>query len=175
MVGVFMEFKELLKDNLHTANEVQKKNEFVEVILTVSQKPKTQSSYTYGTVNPKMVLTAIAQTLNDPDVIDYLYGGIDGEAITPNTTVNDVRGKLVVKVNVNTSGTNIISYGIKAPMLVSEGSMATSALEDGEYIKGDIIEGVFDIMNDPDMYWSNHYPSVNKNVAPMKYYYHQLK
>lgn len=150
-------------------------NEFVEVILTVSQKPKTQSSYTYGTVNPKMVLTAIAQTLNDPDVIDYLYGGIDGEAITPNTTVNDVRGKLVVKVNVNTSGTNIISYGIKAPMLVSEGSMATSALEDGEYIKGDIIEGVFDIMNDPDMYWSNHYPSVNKNVAPMKYYYHQAQ
>lgn len=150
-------------------------NEFIEVILTVSQKPKTQSQYTYGTVNPKMVLTSIAQILNDSDVNQYLYGGVEGEAITPNTTINEVRGKVIVKVNVNTSDEFIKSYNIAAPMLVSEGSMATSELDNGAYIKGEIVEGVFDKMNEPEMYWSNNYPADGKKIATMKYYYHQAQ
>ena len=150
-------------------------NEFIEVILTVSQKPKNQSQYTYGTVNPKMVLTSIAQILNDSDVNKYLYGGVEGEAITPNTTINDVRGKVIVKVNVNTSDEYIKSYNIAAPMLVSEGSMATSELDNGAYVKGEIVEGVFDKMNEPEMYWSNNYPADGKKIATMKYYYHQAQ
>ena len=150
-------------------------NEFIEVILTVSQKPKTQSQYTYGTVNPKMVLTSIAQILNDSDVNKYLYGGVEGEAITPNTTINDVRGKVIVKVNVNTSDEYIKSYNIAAPMLVSEGSMATSELDNGAYVKGEIVEGVFDKMNEPEMYWSNNYPADGKKIATMNYYYHQAQ
>lgn len=153
------------------------KEEYIEVILTVAQKPKDYAPivsglHTYGTVNPKMVLTAIAQTLNDDSVKGYLYGGTDGETITPNTTINDVLGKVVVKVNVNTSDANIKNYNLSAPMLLSEGSMASTSIG---YIDDPVVAGVFDRMNTASMYWSNDYPTINGSIAPMKYYYHQAQ
>lgn len=152
-------------------------NEYIEVILTIAQKPKDfdhvlSSLYTFGTINPKMVLAAIAQTLNDDDVKGYLYGGTNGEVITPNTTINDVRGKVVVKVNMNTSDANIRAYNYSAPMLISEGSMASTSIG---YTDAPVMVGVFDSMNTASMYWSDDYPTPDDNIAPMKYYYHQAQ
>ena len=152
-------------------------NEYIEVILTIAQKPKDfdhvfSSLYTFGTINPKMVLAAIAQTLNDDDVKGYLYGGTNGEVITPNTTINDVLGKVVVKVNMNTSDANIRAYNYSAPMLISEGSMASTSIG---YTDAPVMVGVFDSMNTASMYWSDDYPTPDDNIAPMKYYYHQAQ
>ena len=148
--------------------------EYVEVVLTVAQKPKDFNYlgnwlFIYGTVNAKMVLEAITMVLNDDDVKPYLYGSGDKEDISPATTINDVCGKLVVKVNVNTSEENIKSWRYTAPMLVSEGSMAPSAGTDVNYITA----GNFTKMNTANMYWAKE--AKNYDSATMKYYYHQCQ
>lgn len=158
------------------------KKEYIEVIITVAQKPKDWSSsrghYVYGTVNSKMVLNAISRVLNDSDVKPYIYGGRTGEKITPETTLNDVLGKIVVKVNINTIDTNIRNWKYSAPMLISEGSMAE---EDGT-TDNFISAGVFNKMNKPLMYWNNVYiDGYNTDETPthkdgaMYYYYHQAQ
>lgn len=150
--------------------------EYVEVIITISQKRKSIGSvgddYEFGTVNSKMMLNAITRVLNDADVKQYLYGGQDGKTITPNTTLGDVVGKLVVKVNVNTSESNFTDWKFSAPMLISEGSMAESKGTSENFIT----PGVFNEKNESNMYWSNIFSSVNSaSYKPMKYYYHQAQ
>lgn len=150
-------------------------DEYIEVILTIAQKPKTvnylfASGTVYGTVNAKMVLTAIANTLNISDVKQYLYGNLPGEKITPETTIDDVKGKVIVKVNVNSSDANIRTWNLSAPMLVSEGSMAEEA-DNAKYIT----TGNFSSMNEPAMYWSNNYVTDETNAGYMNYYYHHAQ
>lgn len=150
--------------------------EYIEVILTVSQKPKdydylNTSYFAYGTVNAKMMLAAITQVLNDSEVKPYLYGYNTGEIITPNTTIGDVAGKVVVKVNMNTSADNIRKWGYAAPMLVSEASMAPSAGTATNYITA----GSFAKMNSSEMYWSNNYITDDTDPGYMMYHYHQCQ
>lgn len=144
--------------------------EYIEVILTVSQKPKSHSSKTYGTINPKMVLQAIVDVLNDSDVKKYLYGAVSDEAITPNTTLKDVAGKVVVKVNMNTEAANIRSWNHAAPMLISEASMAPEADEAAK-----ISAGVFNEMNSSEMYWSNNFITNSTDPGYMQYHYHHCQ
>lgn len=146
------------------------KDEYIEVILTVSQKPKTNSKKTYGTINPKMVLQAIVDVLNDSDVKKYLYGAVSDEAITPNTTLKDVAGKVVVKVNMNTEAANIRLWNHAAPMLISEASMAPQADEDAK-----ISAGVFNEMNSSEMYWSNNFITNSTDPGYMQYHYHHCQ
>ena len=156
-----------------------KEDEYIEVILTVAEKVKDNNyaladhAY-FGTNNAKMVLKAIANVLKDSEVKTYVYGANDGEAITPNTTLQDVCGKIVVKVNINSSETYLKGWDYSAPMLVSEGSMATSS-DASRYI----VPGTFNVMNIANMYWSNIYSKPTKATSesymPMKYYYHQAQ
>lgn len=155
-----------------------KQDEYVEVILTVAQKPKSVNhvvAYTFGTVNAEMVLTAITNVLNDSIFDNRIYGTKEGEQITPNTTLKDVCGKVVVKVNINTSEEKFKTWNLSAPMLISEGSMAESKDENKN-----ITAGTFNKMNSPSMYWSNIYslPSTQataNSYANMTYYYHQAQ
>ena len=152
-----------------------KPNEYVEAIITVSQKPKdvdsvTGNDYVFGTVNAQMVLTAITEVLNSEAVSPYIAKGKNGLGITPETTLRDVAGKVVVKVNINTSDTNIRNWKFDAPMLISEGSMAESAGTDNNFI----VIGNFSSMNSPLMYWSKNYINANTPGA-MHYYYHQAQ
>lgn len=149
-------------------------DEYIEVIITTAQKVKDNNYLTaahayFGTVNAKMMMAAITQTLNDEDVREYIYGYKEGENITPETTVKDVLGKLVVKVNINTSEENIKKWKYTAPMLVSEGSMAPSAGTDSNYIT----VGNFSGMNTSNMYWAKE--ENNYESSKMKYYYHQCQ
>ena len=159
----------------------ENQDEFIEVVLTVSEKPKTRGTvkwfqemtYIFGTVNPSMVLSAIAKTLNDDSVSQYLYT----DHITEDTTIEDVLGKIVVKVNMNTSNDKIVSYGkptvdgvqkldnnYVAPMMLSSGSMAS----DSRYITGDIIAGTFNTYTKPAMICGHDY-----EVGTLLYYNHQ--
>lgn len=159
-----------VKDALCKLGELAVTNpeEYVEVIITCSQKPKqenaTGSQLTMGTVNAKMMNTAITNVLNDPEVTPYLYTDI----ITPNTTLGNVKGKIVVKVNMNTDNSNLVTWNISAPALFSEGTMAESA-DAGRYIK----KANFTSMNSPAMYWSNTFtPTVGNEMV---FHYHQAQ
>ena len=172
--GRITEIKKTVKSALIDLGKLVAKNpnEYIEVILTVAQKPKDYDPlisglFIYGTVNPQMMLHAISLVLNDNDVKPYIYGYNKDEVITPNTTVDDVCGKIIVKVNLNTTNDNLKSYNYAAPMLVSEGSMASTSIG---YITGDVVAGSFDKMNNVPMYWSNSY-----SATGMKYYYHQAQ
>jgi len=151
-------------------------DEFIEVILTIAEKPFTENTgrdYVRGTVNPKMMLKAIANVLNKESVKQYLYT----DYITSDTTIEDVLGKIVVKVNMNTSNDKIVSYGkptvndvqsldknFVAPMMISSGSMASN----NDYISGDIIPGTFDNYTSPTMICGHDY-----EIGSLLYYNHQ--
>lgn len=155
-----------VKSAIQTIGQLAAENteEYVEVIITVAQKPKTQSGYTYGTVNAKMMYTAICNLLNDSALAGYIYS----TPLTPNTTLKDVLGKVVVKVNINTENYNLAKWNIAAPALFSEGTMAESADAD-RYIK----KADFTKMNSPAMYWSNTFSPSDGNA--MVFHYHQAQ
>lgn len=164
-----------VKSAIQTIGEFASKHteEYVEVIITVAQKPKTQSGYTYGTVNAKMMYSAICNVLNDPEVKPYLYDfsvkDANGNPKTlPEITLNDVKGKIVVKVNMNTDNSNLSTWNIAAPAMFSEGTMAESA-DAGRYIK----QANFKIMNSPTMFWSNSFNPTTTNS--MVFHYHQAQ
>lgn len=155
-----------VKSAIQTIGKLAAENteEYVEIIITVAQKPKTQSGYTYGTVNAKMMYTAICDLLNDSALAEYIYS----KPITPNTILTDVLGKVVVKVNMNTDNSNLSTWNIAAPALFSEGTMAESA-DASRYIK----QANFTTMNSPAMYWSNSFNPTVDNA--MVFHYHQAQ
>lgn len=144
--------------------------EYIEVILTISDKPKThnylgtQMRY-YGTVDPQSVLKSISDMANSATIIQYLYQG----PITPKTTVNNVAGTIVLKVNANTSDANLESFVKPAPMLVSEASMA-----EDQYGIQTVKIGTFDREMISSMYWSNEFSSAEEENY-MRFYYHQCQ
>jgi len=151
-------------------------NEYVEVILSVAQQPVRENTgfqYIRGTVNAKMMYTAICNVLNDAEVKPYLYDfsvkDANGNPKTlPEITLNNVLGKVVVKVNMNTSASNLASWKIAAPAMFSEGTMAETA-DEARYIT----KGNFTAMNTASMYWSNNFtPTADNNMV---FYYHQAQ
>lgn len=165
-LGTIIDVGTTVKSAIQTIGQLAVENteEYVELIITVSQKPKTQSGYTYGTINAKMMYTAICNLLNDSALAEYIYS----TPITPNTTLTDVLGKVVVKVNMNTENSNLSTWNISAPALFSEGTMAESA-DAGRYIK----QANFTSMNSPAMFWSNSFNPTAGNA--MVFHYHQAQ
>lgn len=153
---------DLVLDKLKTIGTLAKNNpeEYLIVVLTIAEKPMTRSSYTYGNVDPSQVLPAIAKMLSDSSLDDFLYR----TPISPSTTVGEVLGKVIVKVNANTGYDKFSKYSSVPGTLISEASMASNS----EYISKDIIEGRFSSMQTSDIYWGS---------APtdLKFYYHQAQ
>lgn len=142
--------------------------EYVVVVLTVAEKPMTRkpalaSEISYGTVAPQEILNAIATMLKDPSLDSYIYK----KPITPNTTVYDVLGKIIVKVNANTSKFLNESYTSIPNAMVSLASMA-GGVEYPGYPDTDITAGVFDSMQTSAIYNSN-------TESGLKFYYHQAQ
>ena len=140
--------------------------EYVVVVLTVAEKPMTRkpligATKVYGTVDPKQVLNAIATMLKDPSLASYIYD----KPITPNTTVYDVLGKIIVKVNTNTSNFRADTYDNIPNAMVSLASMAGGA---GYTDYTDITAGVFNSMQVDTIY-------NNKEASGLKFYYHQAQ
>lgn len=154
----------------------ENQDEFIVVVLSISDKPKDHSSitghYYYGTTNPRMMLEAIVDVLTKENVKQYLYT----EDINADTTIEDVLGKVVVKLNINTTNAKTIAYGTAsednltpiagAHMMISEGSMVSS----DEYATGDIVKGNFSSVNQPKLICGNHYKEID-----FIYYNHQAQ
>ena len=105
----------------------ENQDEFIVVVITVAEKGKTHGRKTYGTTDPKMMLKAISDVLNYDSIKKYLYN----DHITEKTTIDDVLGKIIVKVNINDSafytGTTVNSAytSYTAPMMITYAEMST--------------------------------------------------
>ena len=173
MSSISKTVKQALIETINLVKENE--SEFIEVILSVSNKPKTVNSitgndYIFGTVNPKMMLAAFNKVINEiateAATKDYIYTG----EITPNTTINDVLGKIVVKINMNCTEENLKTWAgtyisTNTPALFSSASMSDTAT--------DLIAlGNFSSMNSPSMFWGKNQTSSD---APMTFHYHQCQ
>lgn len=156
-------------DKLEEIAEEITDDEFVYIILTIAEKPLSSSGNVYGgaTVDPSIVLPEIYKILATNAENLKLYTS----KIDPDTTVDDVLGHMIVKVNVNTTPDNFLGYSgknndivIPEYALVSEGSMAS----DPDFISSPIVVGSFNKMNEATMYW-------NDKDTGLKYYYHHAQ
>lgn len=143
------------------------KDEYIVVVLTIAEKPKT-SDYNYlvdkgtailGSVDPSMIMTKLSTEIaQNASELANLYS----KKIDANTTVNDVLGKMILKINLNTTKDNYQSYTLPDAMI----SLASMA-QDKTY--GDSIEsGVFNKMLNSEISWG-------KETTGLTYYYHQAQ
>lgn len=157
---------DLVLDKMKAIGELIAGNpgEYVVVVLTVAEKPLTRIEFTYGTVAPKEVLNAIATMLADPSLKSYIYD----KPITPNTTVNDVLGKIIVKVNTNTS--NFLADGADGYTSIPNAMVSLASMAGGAGYTNyqDITPGVFNKMQIDTIYNS-------KTKSELTFYYHQAQ
>lgn len=183
--SIAMSVEDALKQLGAIISKPDNQDEFIEVILTISEKPFSENTgynYIRGTVNPKMMLLAIAKVLNSESVKQYLYT----DHIDEDTTIEDVLGKIVVKVNMNASNDKIIGYAknwdaanptaeegenpFTAPMMITSASMAA----DDAFISGDILKGTFGTYTNPKMICGIDYNKGNSyQPHSLLYYNHQ--
>ena len=151
--------------------------EFVEVVLTIAEKPKTHDygtgDYSFGTVKPDVVLSYLKGVLEE---LTQAYKTSDGTPVLYNkkvdseTMVGDLLGHILVKINLNTSAEKFLNYDLPN-VLITEGTMASEK----DYITDDIVgsttEGysnIFKEMQTREIYWG-------KTKTNLKYYYHQAQ
>lgn len=167
----------------------QHPEEYIMVILTVAEKPctinyGTGGDFVFSSIEPSEVLSYIKRMIDDlRDTNNPAYVKTsDNEEKTPivynnpittNTTVNDVLGHIVIKINTNSKAESFTKYNNIPSTLISYASMASNS----DYISGDIvgsntISNLFTEMQTSDLYWGS-----NKIVNPdnMVYYYHQAQ
>lgn len=178
-----------VESQLEQLSSLIKDDEYIMVVLTLAEKPKdlsgalSDAAETFGNnVDPANVLAAIKDILTRKGKTLKVFGYRDkdaGKTLNANTTVNDVLGSMVIKINVNvdqdlvkdadgniTSGTNLANYAM-SNVLLSEGSMASES----KYITTPIVAGSFTSMNSASMYWGA--TAITNPV--MTYYYHQAQ
>lgn len=157
-------------------------DEYVVVVLSICEKPLDTSvgdwHETFGSINPADVIPAIKSLINTYGESLKVFGYYDhptnttiktkGKIITKDTTVEDVLGSMIIKINTNTDA--ISSYEYPTSSLVSFASMAS----DPDYnVSGDVITDLaydyFAKMQESNLYWSN------STSSSLKYYYHQAQ
>lgn len=162
--------------------------EYVVVVLTVAEKTCTWSSGVgtnkIGTVDPVTVLSYVKTMIDELQSYKHADGTpvVYNKEINPNTTVKDVLGHLIIKVNANAqesyeAGGGFTTYTNVPSTLISAGSMAS----DTDFISGDIfgsagdhaVANLFSAMQWEPMYWGAE-PVVRDNV-PFYFYYHQCQ
>ena len=168
-----------LKDLVKLA--VTHPKEYIVVVLTIAEKQYVNSSKNFGTIRPDVVIPLIKEVLANTDDISYTLTNEDGTTtaktttiaeaiyteITKDTVIEDVLGRVIVKVNLNTD--NFASYEI--PTLTSFGSLAAEYSDVGvtEINKEDTLyESYFAKMNSTTMY-------IGKEDAELSFHYHQAQ
>lgn len=167
-------------------------DEYVIVVLTVAEKPCTTSGIVFGSIEPATVLSYISTMVSELQTIKHSDGSsvVYNKEINANTTVNDVLGHLIIKVNSNaqeeysstaSDGTvtksGFTTYSNLPNTLISAGSMAS----DTDYISGDIfgsagdhaVANLFTAMQSEPIYWGN--TQVISDNIPLNFYYHQCQ
>lgn len=161
---------------LQSISKLITETEYVVIVLTIAEKPKTDSGVTLGSVEPSQVLAEIAELLTNNGSSLKVYGYTEtstGKKVGPNTTIKDVLNHMIVKVNANTIATagtedlglsgvkGFLSYDSLPNTMLSYASMAPE-------LDGQIVTGTFDTIQSSPIYWG-------KNEADLNYYYHQAQ
>lgn len=194
-----------VESQLEALAECVKEQEFIVVVLTIAEQPKgltgaiSNETETFGNnVNPDNVLAAIKDILDrrgkdlkvfgyrDQDVVrdddgNIVYdskGNPVRKTISANTTVDDLLGSMLIKVNVNVDQDviDLSSYGL-SNVLLTEGSMAsedkyTANAEQNANLYPNVVLGSFNKMNEAPMYWGT---SLIEDPTMMYYYHHAQK
>lgn len=170
--GVSITPGDLVLDKLKTIAGLIPDDEYVVVVLTVAEKPLSRrllsENYIYGNVDPAQVIPAITTMLNENAEALKLYTS----EITANTTVGDVLGKMIVKINTNNA--SLSSYTYPDYALVSFASMAMSDYNAGDDNITDLAVDYYTKMQTADMFWANNAAKEGAS-ASLTYYYHQAQ
>lgn len=181
--------EQVLSDGIYVVNALKDivklaashPDEYVVVVLTIAEKPFMNSGSAFGTIRPDVVIPLINELLGNSDVINYSIVNKDGTStnatttikdavytnITKDTAIEDVLGRVIVKVNLNTD--NFTSYGI--PTLTSFGSLAAEYSDVGVTalnVEGTSYESYFAKMNDTEMY-------IGSKSSGLSFHYHQAQ
>ena len=160
---------DLVLDKLKILSELISKHpkEYIIVNLTFAEQPlyrKYGDGYLgddiiYGTVNPKDMMKAIADMLSSQEGQNL---NVYRNPIKPETTVNDVLGKMIITINANTD--KFTSYASLPSTLITFASMTSNS----DFLETDIVLGTFNKMVDKPMYWG-------KENTGLTYYFHQAQ
>ena len=160
---------DLVLDKLKILSELISKHpkEYIIVNLTFAEQPlyrKYGNGYfgddiIYGTVNPKDMMKAIADMLSSQEGQNL---NVYRNPIKPETTVNDVLGKMIITINANTD--KFTSYASLPSTLITFASMTSNS----DFLETDIVLGTFNKMVDKPMYWG-------KENTGLTYYFHQAQ
>lgn len=168
---------DLVVDKLKTIAALIPNNEYVVVVLTIAEKPLTRNpllgnTIVSGTVDPAQIIPAIK------DIIDGNAKDSEGNVVTADmlklyrnkvtsmTTIDDVKGHMIVKINTNNSG--ISNYTYPTNSLVSFASMAMSDWNTSGDNITDLASDYYTKMQTAIMHWGNAETDLN-------YYYHQAQ
>ena len=158
-----------------------KDDEYVVVVLSICEKPLDTSLIslhrTFGSISPSDVIPAITSMLDsngeDLKVFGYYNHPTNdkiktkGKVLTKDTTVEDVLGTMIVKINTNT--TDIGSYAFPSSALVSFASMAAN--DDYNTSSDNITDLNYDYfakMQTASIQWGNA-------DSDLTYYYHHAQ
>lgn len=155
----------------------QNKDEYVIIVFTYAEKPKTVSDAKYGSVRADYITEQLNAVLNTEGIKEYIYTNV-----TKDTTIEDVlnSGKnVIVKINhsnVDFATSTTPSFSMPTGHMASFASMAM----DGYIQTGvtNIISGLTDNASPYYGYYAkmNKYPIFNGNTeTDLTYYFHQAQ
>ena len=127
----------------------QHSKEYIAVVLSIAETADG------GSVAPSTVLPKIGDMLASTSLTN-LYR----KEITPNTTIADVSGHMIVLVNSNTNKLSDATW-FNGPALIAEASLALSS-------SGDIVAGGFMEMQERSLYWGS-------GATDLNYFYHHAQ
>lgn len=155
-----------------------KPSEIVYIVLTIADKPKTESGSVFGSVDPAIILEQLQKVLDKDNIKDALYTDIDS-----NTTVGDIltSGKnIVLKINHNLDDfySNDLTSGFLSSGIM--GSFASMAAKTEYNTSSDNITDINGMhgTNDYKAYFGvmNSAPIYNgTEKTDLTYYYHQAQ
>ena len=197
--GLTLNYKQgrYVEDALNEIAGQIKSDEYVVVVLTIAEKPQTwtldlgfvSQTLTIGSVDPDEVIPAITALIDSKgkglNVFGYRDADImkdeDGEllyengkpvykTLTKDTTVEDVLGSMIIKINTNTD--ELSSYTFPTSSLVSFASMAadTDYNNDDDNITNLPFNYFANYQTSP-MIWGNDHTEANM----LTYCYHQAQ
>ena len=145
------------------------KDEYVVIVFTFAEKPKTISRDKYGSVRADYITEMLYEVLNRGGIKEYLYTGV-----TKDTTIDDVlkSGKnVIVKINhsnVNFATNTNPSFSMPEGHMASFGSMAMSG-----YIENGVTDIVSELTTATSPYYGYYskmqsYPIYNGWKSPVR-------
>ena len=149
--------------------------EYIVIVITYAEKPFTNSSAAFGTINPTFISSQLAAVLNDSSINPYLYKNITSDTtiedvLTPDPTTGIV-SNVIVKINHSNkdfySGT---TFDMPSGIMASYAGMTMSGygLDNAPVVS----LSEFATAQSVDIYNGKTIPAGGKG---MKYYYHQAQ